>query len=101
MRWRWLASVALAAALLAPAAAQETRVHGENSIFATAGVKLGWVVKRGANETETLVIVRVVASDAGYRLVSFDGVDPVTRDRKGFVAARALDPITHLSLPWH
>ncbi|MGB9369842.1 MAG: hypothetical protein WCE79_27930 [Xanthobacteraceae bacterium] len=99
MSSRWLASIALAAVLLGPAAAQETRVHGENSIFASAGVKLGWAVKRGASETETLVIVRVVAADAGYRTVSVDGVDPFTKDRKVFVPARPLERQTDLSIP--
>lgn len=99
MSWRGLASIALAAALLSPAAAQETRVHGENSIFASAGVKLGWAVKRGASETDTLVIVRAIAADAGYRVISVEGVDPFTKDRKMFVAARPLDGATDLAIP--
>jgi len=99
MSGRWLASLALAAALLGPAAAQETRVHGENSIFASAGVKLGWAVKRGLSETETLVIVRVIATDPVYRVISVEGVDPFTKDRKVFVAARPLEGETDLAIP--
>jgi hypothetical protein len=93
---RWLA---LAAALLVSPAAAQQAVHGENSIFVAPTVKLGWAVKRGANEAETLVIVRVVALAASYRVVRVDGVDPFTKDRKVFVAARALERETDLSIP--
>lgn len=99
MSLRWLVSAALAAALLGPATAQEARVHGENSIFTAAGVKLGWAVKRGASETDTLVIVRAIAADAGYRVVSVDGVDPFTKDRKVFVPPRPLEREADLSIP--
>jgi hypothetical protein len=98
MSWRWLVSVALAAALLGPATAQEIRVHGENSIFASAGVKLGWAVKRGASEADTLVIVRAIA-EAGYRAVSVEGVDPFTKDRKVFIAPRPLGREIDLAIP--
>ena len=75
-----------------------TRVHGENSIFTSPSVKLGWAVKRGASETETLVIVRVIA-DASHPFIRVDGVDPFTKDRKVFVALRSLDREIDLSIP--
>ena len=95
---RLACSLALVAALMAlPAAAQQI-VHGENSIFSSAGVRLAWAVKRGPSEADTLVIVRVI-TDAGYRAVRVDGVDPFTKDRKVFIAARSLDATADLSIP--
>ena len=89
--------LALIAALASPAAAQEV-VHGENSIFASAGVRLAWAVKRGQSEAETLVIVRALA-DSGYRAVRVDGVNPFIKASTMFVAARPLDRVTDLSIP--
>jgi len=85
---RWLALIAL---LLIPPAAAQQAVHGENSIFISPTVKLGWAVKRGASDVETLVIVRVVATDSSYRVVRVEGVDPFSKDRKVLVAARSLE----------
>lgn len=95
---RWLAAVALVSALLGPACAQDTRVHGENSTFISPGVKLSWAVKRGTSETDTLVIVRVIA-DASHRIVRLDGVDPFTKDHKVFVTARPIERQTDLAVP--
>lgn len=94
-------ALALAVALLAvPAAGQQgTVVHGADSIFTSPAVKLAWAVRRGASEAETLVVVRVIATDASYRFIRVDGVDPFTKDRKVFVAARPLDRETDLAVP--
>ena len=92
---RWLALIAL---LLIPPAAAQQAVHGENSIFISPTVKLGWAVKRGASDVETLVIVRVVATDSSYRFVRVDGVDPFSKDRKVLVAARALEHETDIAI---
>lgn len=86
----------LAAFLCAPAAAQQT-VHGENSVFVSPSVKLGWAVRRGLSEPETLVIVRVVA-DASYRALRVDGVDPFSKDRAVFIPARPLDGTADLPI---
>ena len=96
----WLSAFAVAAALvLSPAvtSAQEV-VHGADSLFVSPSVKLAWAVKRGASETETLVVIRVIA-EAGHRVIRLDGVDPFTKDRKAFVAARPLDREVDLSVP--
>jgi hypothetical protein len=93
---RWLALIAM---LLASPAAAQLAVHGENSIFVSPTVKLGWAVKRGASETETLVIVRVIAMDANYRVIRVDGVDPFTKDHKVFVTARPLERETDFAIP--
>jgi len=89
------------ALLLSPAAPaqQGTVVHGADSVFAGPGVKLVWAVRRGATEAETMVVVRIVSADASYRWVRLDGVDPFTKDRKVFVAARALDGAIDLTVP--
>ena len=84
--------------LASPLGAQETRVHGENSTFVSPSIKLSWAVKRGPSETDTLVIVRVIA-DASHRFIRLDGVDPFTKDHKVFVAARPLERETDLAIP--
>ena len=66
-------------------------MHGENSIFVSPSVKLGWAVKRGASEAETLVVVRIIARMRAIAVIRVDGVDPFSKDRKVFVAARPLD----------
>jgi hypothetical protein len=86
--------------LVSPAAAQQgTVVHGADSVFVAPSMKLAWAVRRGASEAETLVVVRVIAVDARYRFIRVDGVDPFTKDRKVFVAARPLDRETDLAIP--
>jgi hypothetical protein len=92
---RWLALIAM---LLARPAAAQQAVHGESSTFISPTVKLGWVVKRGTSEAETLVIVRVVATDASYRVIRVDGVDPFSKERKVFVAARPLERETDIAI---
>jgi hypothetical protein len=94
-----LRRLALFATLLASPTAAQLAVHGENSIFVSPTVKLGWAVKRGASETETLVIVRVIAMDANYRVIRVDGVDPFTKDHKVFATARPLERETDIAIP--
>jgi hypothetical protein len=96
---RWALAVAVALLAVPAAGQQGTAVHGADSIFTSPTVKLAWAVRRGASEAETLVVVRVIAADAGYRFVRVDGVDPFTRDRKVFVAARPLDREADLAIP--
>ena len=95
-----LSAFAIAATLsLSPVAARAQEVvHGADSIFVSPSVKLAWAVKRGASEAETLVVIRIIA-DASHRIIRVDGVDPFTRDRRVFVAARAFDRKTDLSIP--
>lgn len=93
-------AVAVAAAFaLSPGATRaQDIVHGADSLFVSPAVKLAWAVRRGASEAETLVIIRVIA-DASHRFIRLDGVDPFTKDRKVFVAARALERETDLAIP--
>jgi hypothetical protein len=97
MTHRFLAAAVFGILLASPLAAQDTRVHGENSTFISPSVKLSWAVKRGTSEAETQVIVRVIA-DASYRFIRLDGIDPFTKDHKVF-AARPLDRATDLAIP--
>jgi hypothetical protein len=97
MMRRLSCALALIAVLVSPAVAQQV-MHGENSVFVSPTVKLGWAVKRAASEAETLVVVRVVA-DASYRAVRVDGVDPFTKDRAVFIAQRSLEGATDLAIP--
>lgn len=98
-RRHWILTL-IAALLISPTAAQQgTVVHGADSIFVAPTVKLAWAVRRGATEAETLVIVRVIAAAESYRFIRVDGVDPFTKDRKVFVAARPLDHEFDLAIP--
>ena len=86
-----------ALALLPAAAPAQDVVHGADSLFVSPTVKLAWVVRRGATEADTLVVVRI--ADAAYRLVRVDGIDPFTRQHKIFVATRPLDRETDVAIP--
>lgn len=91
----WLPALALAAALLSGHASAQDVVHGADSVFVSPTARLAWAVRRGASETETLVVVRIVAD--GYRFIRLDGVDPFTKDRKVFLA-RPLDRQADLAI---
>ena len=86
-----------ALALLPAAAPAQDVVHGADSLFVSPTVKLAWVVRRGATDADTLVVVRI--ADAAYRLVRVDGIDPFTRQHKIFVATRPLDRETDVAIP--
>src|SRR6187431_695611 len=86
-----------ALALLPAAAPAQDVVHGADSLFVSPTVKLAWVVRRGATEADTLVVVRI--ADAAYRLVRVDGIDPFTKQHKVFIAARPLDRETDVAIP--
>jgi hypothetical protein len=82
-------AAAVTVALLAclPAAAQETEVHGEDSVFAGHGVTIAWGVLRAAAEAETQVVVRVVAPGGAYTHLDVEAVDPFTHARRSMVDA--------------
>ena len=98
MMHRFLAAALFGVLLVSPLAAQDTRVHGENSTFTSPSVKLSWAVKRGASEADTLVVIRIVA-DASHRFIRLDGVDPFTKDHKVFATARPLERETDIAIP--
>ena len=89
--------IGAALALLPATAPAQEVVHGADSLFVSPTVKLAWVVRRGASEADTLVVVRI--ADAAYRLVRVDGIDPFTKQHKVFVATRPLDRETDVAIP--
>lgn len=92
-----LCAVALSLLLAAPVAAQ-TIVHGANSQFAGAGVKLAWAVDRGTSEDKATVVIRLLNIARTYRFLRVDGVDPFTKDRVVLVEPRPLDAQTDLAI---
>jgi hypothetical protein len=96
---RRLYALLLALAPWPAAAPAQDVVHGADSLFVSPTVKLAWVVRLGTTEAETLVVVRIAAADATYRLMRVDGIDPFSKQHKVFVATRALDPATDVAIP--
>ena len=80
-----LAGLAAGAALRAAEAPRE--VHGMSDAFATSGVALVWGIVRGASETATIVVVRIVADPASYPSLSVAGSDPFTQRKQALLAA--------------
>ena len=70
---------ALAAALGAVHAADVPReAHGSADTFAAPGMALAWGVLRGANESTTTVVIRIVTDPAVFSDVAATGSDPFT-----------------------
>jgi hypothetical protein len=81
----------------APAQAQEI-VHGADSLFAAATIKIAWAVRKGASEDATNVVIRVVNFAGAYRHVQLDGVDPFTKQRTALIALQPLGDQIDLSV---
>jgi hypothetical protein len=73
-----------------PATGQGRELHGENSVFSGPGVTIAWGVLRGATETDTQVVVRIVASGGAYTHLEVDMVDPFTRARRAVLPGQPL-----------
>ena len=69
----------VALAFVAQAVAAPLSLHGSGDGFSTPGVALAWAVARGAGESSTFVVVRVVVDRAKYPWVSVTGADPFTK----------------------
>lgn len=65
-------------------------VHGADAVFAGPGLAIAWAVLRTPDEAGTLVVIRVVALDPGYRSVAVEGVDPFTGARRRVLPREAL-----------
>jgi hypothetical protein len=74
----WLLT-AIAASMAVPAAA--TEVHGSTDVFKRDGIAMAWAVARGADETRTLVVVRMRLGP-GVEAVAVTGRDPFTKAEK-------------------
>lgn len=53
-------------------------LHGQSDAFHTDGVAIAWGVLRGADETRTLVVLRIIADTGRYPVIEVAGVDPFT-----------------------
>ena len=62
-------------------AADTREVHGSADAFSVPGVRLAWGILRGADESRTIVVVRIVTDSNIFPLAAVTGVDPFT-DRK-------------------
>jgi len=98
-----LAALIFAIAMSAPTAlaAEQpaTVVHGADSQFSNATVKVAWVVRKGASEESTQVVIRLVNVAESYRWIRLDGVDPFSKARIAFVPARPLESRIDLVVP--
>jgi len=92
---RWLAAFAFAAqAIAAPLA-----LHGSGDGFATPGAALAWAVARGARESSTFVVVRVVVDRAKYPWLAVVGMDPFTRTELVRLAPTMVDVPYDVRMP--
>ncbi len=93
------AAVTVALLVCLTAAAQETEVHGEDSVFAGHGVTIAWGVLRAAAEAETQVVVRVVAPGGAYTHLDVEAVDPFTQARRAVVDGLRVEAAVEVRMP--
>jgi hypothetical protein len=74
-------------------------VHGMSDAFDTPGVALAWGVVRGASETATVVVVRIVTNPASYPLLAVAGSDPFTQRKQPLLPATRSAGVTEVRLP--
>jgi len=80
----WLV-LALAAAVHGAEGPRE--LHGMSDAFAAPGVAMAWGVARGASETATVVVARIVTDPATYPWLAVTGSDPFTHRIEPLLAA--------------
>jgi len=61
--------------------------HGMSDAFAAPGLALAWGVVRGASETATVVVMRIVTDPASYPWLAVAGGDPFTQRKQPLLAA--------------
>lgn len=74
-------------------------VHGLADVFSAPGVVLAWGVLRAATETETLVVVRVVADREAFASVSATGIDPFTQGQRQLLPPTPTGAAVDLRVP--
>jgi hypothetical protein len=96
-----LAALCLAscAAVQGGAAKAPRELHGMADAFAAPGVALAWGVLRGANETETVVVLRIVTNPASYPWLAIVGSDPFTQSRRQVIPATRSTDVTDVRAP--
>jgi len=82
-----LAGLVLASGAAVHGAEAPREVHGMSDAFAAPGVALAWGVVRGASETATVVVARIVTDPAMYPWLAVTGGDPFTHRTGPLLAA--------------
>ena len=82
----WCAAWALTAIVGGNAQAQ-SEMHGSADVFAAPGVGLAWAIARGATESDTNVVLRIVSGPMVFPSIAVVGVDPFTKVEKVWRAA--------------
>jgi len=72
------------------AQAQGREVHGEDSVFAGAGVAIAWGILKAPLEDQSQVVLRIVPLDKTFAAVRIEGVDPFTQKRDVVLNGRPL-----------
>jgi len=62
-------------------------LHGMSDAFAAPGVAMAWGIVRGASETATVVVARIVTDPAMYPWLAVTGSDPFTHRTGPLLAA--------------
>lgn len=73
-----LVGLVLASGAAVHGAETPREVHGMSDAFAAPGVAMAWGVVRGASETATVVVARIVTDPATYPWLAVTGGDPFT-----------------------
>jgi hypothetical protein len=98
----WYGTVLLAGLYLgdrAQAADPPIQVHGSADTYSAPGIALAWGILRGANESKTIVVVRIVTDPNVYRMAAVAGVDPFTERRKDQLKATPVGSGLDVRLP--
>jgi hypothetical protein len=84
-----LACLALATIAAAPclAADPQREIHGMADAYAGDGAAVAWAVLRGADETGTVVVVRIVADRDLYPIVGATGSNPFSQRTQSLLPA--------------
>jgi hypothetical protein len=84
---------------LAQAADLPVQVHGSADTYSAPGVALAWGILRGADESKTIVVVRVVTDPSVYKMAAVAGIDPFTERRKDQLKATSVENGLDIRLP--
>jgi hypothetical protein len=103
-RWRALLPLLLAGLVLAPGGAVHgaeapREMHGMADAFAAPGVAMAWAVARGASETTTMVVARIVTDPATYPWLAVTAVDPFTNRTAPLLAATRSAAVVEMRSP--
>ena len=83
----------------AQAADPPVQVHGSADTYGAPGVALAWGILRAADESKTIVVVRIVTDPRVYPMAAVAGVDPFTERRKDQLKATPVESGLDVRLP--